>query len=84
MEEFKKTVVACGLDDLGFTGQKYMWSNNREGEACIWERIYRFLANSLWHQHFPKTHVSHGLASYYDHLPIWLELEHYRRTTLKN
>lgn len=28
--------------------------------------------------------MSYGSTSYYDHLPIWLDLEHNRRTKVKN
>lgn len=75
MDAFRCVFDDCGLHDLGFSGPKYTWCNNREGDACISERIDQFLANNRRDQIYPRASVLHGYAAYFDHLPIWLSLE---------
>lgn len=42
---FQQVMDSCGLIDLGFKGQRFTWSNNREGQANICKRLYRAIAN---------------------------------------
>lgn len=42
---FHNLMDACGLIDLGFKGQKFTWSNNRDGNVKIYERLDRAIAN---------------------------------------
>ncbi|KAL2895409.1 Hydroxyacylglutathione hydrolase [Bienertia sinuspersici] len=44
---FQEAVSTCSLEDLGFIGHEFTWSNNRGGEENIQERLDRFLANDL-------------------------------------
>ncbi|XP_055835236.1 uncharacterized protein LOC129903716 [Solanum dulcamara] len=39
--KFISTIEACGLQDLGFSGQKYTWSNLRGIMFKIWKRLDR-------------------------------------------
>lgn len=41
----------------------------------ISKRLDRYLANSQWIDWFFQAVVTHGSVVYFDHLPIWLELE---------
>ena len=41
MQEFRETLLQCGLMDLGFQGNIFMWSNGREGEGFVQERLDR-------------------------------------------
>ncbi|XP_027157161.1 uncharacterized protein LOC113758554 [Coffea eugenioides] len=35
----------AGVSDVGFSGSRYTWCNNRGGQACIWNRLDRLLCN---------------------------------------
>ncbi|KAG2668449.1 hypothetical protein I3760_15G161300 [Carya illinoinensis] len=74
MLAFKDILSDCVLMDLGFRGPKFTWSNKRDGR-CISERLDRFLANYNWTQIFPQVVVTHGIATYSDHLPLWINTE---------
>lgn len=39
------------------------------------ERLDCYLVNSSWWHLFPNAGVTHGLAAYSDHVPIWVDLE---------
>ncbi|KAF5464528.1 hypothetical protein F2P56_014601 [Juglans regia] len=75
LRDFREVVDVCRLRDLGYLGPKFTWSNRRAGDKCIRERLDRCLVNSEWWASFPRAHVTHGVAAYSDHLPIWLNLE---------
>lgn len=48
MKHFRDLVNHCGLIDLGFNGPLFTWSNGRQGDANINERLDRALTNSTW------------------------------------
>lgn len=72
---FREALENCEPEDLSYTGPKFTWCNNREGSARICERLDRFLENSGWSALFRQASISHGSATYSDHLPIWLNTE---------
>lgn len=74
MNDFKEVINSCVLRDLGYRVSKYIWCNNKEGEACISVRLDRFLASSSSCQPNPNAATYHGIAAYSHHLPVWLEL----------
>ncbi|KAK4733751.1 hypothetical protein R3W88_008012 [Solanum pinnatisectum] len=43
--EFIAVTEACGLMDLGFSGQKFTWSNNRGLHNRVWKRLDRAMIN---------------------------------------
>jgi hypothetical protein len=45
MDLFQSTLRECNLWDLGYKGQKYTWTNGREGRALTLERLDRAVAN---------------------------------------
>lgn len=75
MVEFREVVNACALRDLGYKGPKFTCCNRREANFSISERLNKFLDNSPWWNLFPQASVTHGLASYSNHIHIWLDLE---------
>ncbi|KAH6820758.1 hypothetical protein C2S53_017511 [Perilla frutescens var. hirtella] len=55
IEDFRKAVHECRLEDLGFKGFKFTWSNCREGEKNMQECLDRFLTSELWIEQFPNS-----------------------------
>ena len=43
--EFINIIEACGIMDIGFSGQHYTWCNQRSGEARVWKRLDRAMVN---------------------------------------
>ncbi|KAK2647635.1 hypothetical protein Ddye_015124 [Dipteronia dyeriana] len=39
ISEFREAVEACELDNMGFVGNKFTWSNKRDGVAAISKRL---------------------------------------------
>jgi hypothetical protein len=58
------------LVDLGFVGNRFTWSNRREGSFNIRERLDRGLANQNWVHLFPNSLVNHIPATQSDHCPL--------------
>ncbi|XP_057457734.1 uncharacterized protein LOC130748518 [Lotus japonicus] len=59
MGQFKDTLAACGLADVGYTGFPFTWDNGREGDQNICERLDRCVANSEFTANFPSIIVEH-------------------------
>lgn len=83
LDMFRETLDVCDMRDLGFLGCSFTWSNQREGQESIRERLGRFVASSCWLDLFPAGQVRHGMVAYFDHVPILLNtfgvpLSHFR------
>lgn len=63
-------IDSLGLQDAGYEGAPFTWSNNRSGEANICERINRALISYQWIQMFHNTKVSHLTRVGSDHTLI--------------
>lgn len=72
---FREFVEDCDLTDLRYFGQKYTWCNRRSTQYKVWEKLNHFLVNSAWMNVFSTTRVTNGVMFYYDHSPIWVDLE---------
>lgn len=46
--EFKECLDLCNLQDLGFSGPKFTWSNLRQVTELILERIDCYFGNLSW------------------------------------
>ncbi|XP_021726600.1 uncharacterized protein LOC110693734 [Chenopodium quinoa] len=68
----RKAVDRCQLEDLGFIGHEFTWTNNQGGPKNIQERLDRFLANHAWREVFMGSFVTHLTKRRSDHLPILL------------
>jgi hypothetical protein len=69
---FRNTLTLCDLQDLGFTGSRYTWTNNHPGDQLILARLDRFLTNSDWIQKYSNYNNTHLLIFKSDHCPILL------------
>lgn len=66
---------ALNLLDLGFQGQPYTWSNRREGEELVSERLDRVLCNPEWRILFEEATLYHLETQGSDHCPILLMIK---------
>ncbi|XP_055835240.1 uncharacterized protein LOC129903721 [Solanum dulcamara] len=67
---FISIIQACGLQDLGFSGQKYTWSNQRGIFFRIWKRLDRGMVNDKWLEVMPQTTITHLPTVGSDHCPL--------------
>lgn len=74
MQMFRDVLDECGFVDLGFTGPKFTWSNNRVGDMT-WERLDRAVATLEWLLRFPSTRVHHLDVRWSDHKPLWVSMD---------
>ena len=70
MQEFREVLLQYGLVDLGFQGNIFTWSNGREGEGFVQERLDRACGTIEWRALFPHVKVTHLQVTYSDHVPI--------------
>ncbi|XP_038974426.1 uncharacterized protein LOC120105762 [Phoenix dactylifera] len=70
IREFQDFIMENGLIDLGFSGPKFTWRNNQQGQARVWERLDRVYATAGWIQCFPEHHVRHLPQIASDHSPL--------------
>ncbi|KAK3211112.1 hypothetical protein Dsin_015818 [Dipteronia sinensis] len=73
MSDFREALEDSKLEDMGFQGPKYTWSNKREGTGLIMERLDRGMCNEEWRTLFPFFSVRHLDFWGSDHRPILLE-----------
>ncbi|KAL7200213.1 hypothetical protein ACSBR1_032183 [Camellia fascicularis] len=74
-KKFSDNVNHCGLMDIGCSGPKFTWSNNRQGMANTMERLDRALCNAEWRTAFPKGAARNIPRTYSDHSPIMVHTE---------
>ena len=70
---FKDCLDKCNMVDLGFSGPRYTWSNRKDLNNLIQERIDRFFMNPSWCLLYPEARVSHLTRCHSDHCPVLLE-----------
>jgi hypothetical protein len=74
---FRNILSICDLQDLGYKGNKYTWTNKHQGDSLIFARLDRFKATTEWKNRF-LYHINHHLLRYKsDHAPILLEFSPY-------
>ncbi|XP_026383665.1 uncharacterized protein LOC113279176 [Papaver somniferum] len=52
-------VASSGLEDIGFIGKNFTWSNNNMGTGTIKSRIDMALGNGNWNLYFPNSRLHH-------------------------
>lgn len=76
MENFRMTLLDCGLRDLGFTGDKFTWRNkNHDADHYIKERLDRAVGSREWCARFPAYKVINGDPRHSDHRPVTILIE---------
>ena len=72
---FKECLDKCNMIDIGFARPQYTWTNRREIQALIQERIDRFFVNPKWCLLYPDAKITYLPRYHSDHCPILLEMQ---------
>jgi exonuclease III len=72
MRAFWATLSDCLLNDLGFRGSTFTWSNKRSSGEFVKERLDRALATAGWCAKFPDVEVQVMASRSSDHRPLWV------------
>ncbi|KAK4422914.1 hypothetical protein Salat_1874000 [Sesamum alatum] len=75
MMEFRRVLEDCNLQDLGFVGDRYTWSNKCESANTVRAHLDRCCTSEGWSQLFPSARVKHLDMIGSDHCPILLDTE---------
>lgn len=70
MQSFRECLDFCALNDLGYSGLPYTWSNHHFDSPVVWVWLNRALASSYWLQKFPTTKLHHLSGFSSNHKPI--------------
>ncbi|XP_062152034.1 uncharacterized protein LOC133860439 [Alnus glutinosa] len=70
INQFRRALEDCDLSDLGFSGPRYTWCNNKRDDNFPQERLDRAVANTEWCSRFNYVRVQVLEAICSDHNPI--------------
>lgn len=70
--DFQQMMLASGLQDMGFSGNKFTWSSNRRGTSYVAARLDRALCNYQWTSISSDPLLSHLPKVSSDHCPLLL------------
>ncbi|EPS61484.1 hypothetical protein M569_13313 [Genlisea aurea] len=73
MEDFRKAVVDCGLNEIPFQGHSFTWTNKRKHPHTVRARLDRALASVNWLQLYPMSEIQHLSFGGSDHAPLWVQ-----------
>ncbi|KAH9750359.1 hypothetical protein KPL71_013846 [Citrus sinensis] len=65
IDAFNLTLVDCGLEDAGFVGSPYTWTNGH-----TWTRLDHVVFNGHWSDFFSSFRVTHLNRTTLDHSPL--------------
>lgn len=71
----RQTITNCGLQDMGFEGYPFTWTNGRDGENNIQCRLDRAMGTEAFLNRFSPTKVVHLSRYKSDHAAIMVLLE---------
>ena len=72
---FKECLNKCSMIDIGFSGPRLTWTNKREEQALIQERIDRFFVNPSWCMLYPDAKVVHLTRNHSNHYLVLMEMQ---------
>ncbi|GAU49944.1 hypothetical protein TSUD_408390 [Trifolium subterraneum] len=72
-----QTVEACGLNDMGFEGYPFTWTNGRQRSKNVQCRLDKALGTKDFLNRFSPWKVSHLQRYGSDHAAILIQLEHH-------
>ena len=79
INEFREALESCQLEDLGYKGYPFTWTNKRPGDANTKLRLDRAVATKGWIEKFQASNVVHLLPHASDHLPIAIQVQKFRQ-----
>ncbi|CAL5347381.1 unnamed protein product [Camellia sinensis] len=72
INRFSERMNNCQLIDLGCSGPRLTWTNNRQGWANTMVRLDKTMCNSEWKTSFPEGLVRNLPRTYSDHSPMMI------------
>ena len=72
---FKECLDRCNMMDIGFAGPRFTWTNRREVQALIQERIDRYFVNPSCCVIYPDARVIHLTRCHSNRCPMLLEMQ---------
>ena len=72
--DFVSVIKACGLLDIAFSGNKFIWSNKRGINHTIWKRLDKDMVNDFLLENMPQTTINHLFSIGVDHCPHLMEM----------
>ena len=79
IDAFQEVLESCQLEDLGYKGYQFTWTNKRPGDANTKLRLDRAVATKGWIDNFPISNVVHLLLHASNHIPITIQVQKFRR-----
>jgi len=68
--DFVSCLTDCNLQDGGFLGSMFTWSDNRDPPNTIWKRLDRLVYNAEWFDEYGDTTLTHLSRTCSDHAPM--------------
>ena len=72
---FKECLDKCSMKDIGFFRPRFTWTNKRDIQALIQERIGRIFVNPNSCLLYPKVRVVHLTRCHSDHCPVLMDMQ---------
>ena len=79
MDAFRDALELCQLEDLGYRGYPFTWSNKRLADANTKICLDRAVATKEWREKYQLSTVTHLYSHASDHLPIVLQIQSYHK-----
>ena len=79
IDAFREALEICQLEDLGYKGYPFTWTNKRPSDANTKLRLDRAVAAKGWIDNFPVSNVVHLLPHALDHIPISIHVQKFRK-----
>uniref|UniRef100_A0A2N9G1X1 DUF4283 domain-containing protein n=1 Tax=Fagus sylvatica TaxID=28930 RepID=A0A2N9G1X1_FAGSY len=75
MAPFHEALSNCFLQDLGYHGAAFTWSNRRNSGDLVRVRLDRCVANASWCSLFPNALVHHVVVAASDHMGLLVSMD---------
>ena len=79
IDAFQEVLEVCQLEDLGYKGYPFTWTNKRPGDANTKLRFDRVVATKGWIDNFPVNNVVHLFPHASNHIPIIIQVQKFRK-----
>uniref|UniRef100_A0A2N9FAE5 Endonuclease/exonuclease/phosphatase domain-containing protein n=1 Tax=Fagus sylvatica TaxID=28930 RepID=A0A2N9FAE5_FAGSY len=73
IQGFREVLLDCSLQDLGFVGGEFTWSNKRDHQALVRAHLDRGVATGMWRQMFTSASIRHLVVSSSDHMGLLMD-----------